>query len=140
MTPRGPTLLISNKKSTTQPLLTLTEQGGEEKIQEGYIPQSDSSTLCGVLTEVQNGGNLCHVKSCTPTKYPNTVTGSLLPHCAYLMLPGSHILYPISLFYYKDFKDDNISKLQQISIILDEAGNIRVIFNTTPHKQLSNEV
>ena len=80
------------------------------------------------------------MKFLTAVKIPNTITVTLLPHHDYLMLPGSHIIHPFPLLCTREFIEENIYKIQQIAINLEEAANNILIFNTTPHDQFEDEV
>ena len=49
------------------------------------------------------------------------------------------MLHPFSLSLYNEFIEKTISKLQKMSVSLDEAENVRVIFNIALHNQLEDE-
>ena len=76
-----------------------------------YLSPSDTRPLCGGLTDGQNGGKLCHMKSCKALKYRKLITVSLLPCNDYLMLLGSHIFHPFPLICYKYFTEVTIHRL-----------------------------
>ena len=92
-----------------------------------YLSTSDTSTKRVGLTYIQNGRKLCHARSCTEVKHPNSIVGSLIPFHPYLTLPGSHIIHPFPLFRYKGFTEETIAKLNQLSINHDEDAKIRIV-------------
>ena len=97
-----------------------------------YLSPDDTSNLYGGIIEGLNGGKLFHNPSCMATKHPTSITGSLPPFHNYLTLPGSFIIHPSPLFFYKYFSLDTIKKLKLTTITPQESATVRCMINTCP--------
>ena len=48
------------------------------------------------------------------------------------MLPVSYILHPLPVICTKTFSQENITKIQHMAVNLEEAANLRVLWNSNP--------
>ena len=96
-----------------------------------FFAISDTSPLCGGLTEYHNGGKLCANRDCGVSKHAKSLYGYLMPNHAYLILSGSGRLHPPPIFKYKGFAPDTITKLKQTSLTYNGAANVRYMSNKT---------
>ena len=95
MTPRPPTTTNIKEKATPT---HIRARIGRPNIRNLYLYTEDKINLYRGLTEVKNGGKLCYNTCCAAVKHPQSLTCSLLPFHAYLILPGFFIIHH-SRFY-----------------------------------------
>ena len=81
-----------------------------------YLSPDNTVNLCGGIPEGPHWSKICYNPSCAAVNHPKSITDSLLPFHAYLMLPGSFVIHPLPLLCYKDFTQNTITKVNQTFI------------------------
>ena len=103
-------------------------------------PPPNTKLICNGLIYGKTSAKLFHAKNCTATRHLTVIPGSLLPSHDHLVLPGSHILHPLTIFNYKGFSEDTVAKLLNDSATIGNAANIRSTVHSTPQQVPKAEI